>query len=85
MRQETATDKETTLPRDAVDDFTSHPEIKPQSLDVIMLRARHMRAEATAKLLARLGAAMVRPFRRWTELRHADSNAVIKGGRQGAV
>jgi hypothetical protein len=50
-----------------------------------MLRARQMRAEATVDLLKRLGAAMVRPFRRSMESRHDGSDAVIKGGPQGAV
>lgn len=57
----------------------------PESLDVIILRARRMRAKATAGLLARLFAAVIRPFRYWTGPKHRGSDAVIKDGSQGAI
>ena len=59
--------------------------VSAESLDNLILRARRMRAEATAELLSRLGAALVRPFRRWTASNAAGAHTVIKGGPQRAV
>ncbi len=85
MRHNTTPAEETRLPRDTMNNSLSRSDVTPETLDNIMLRARQMRAEATVDLLKRLGAAMVRPFRRSMESKHNGSDAVIKGGPQGAI
>ena len=85
MRHNTTPTGETKLPRDTMNNNLSRSDVTPETLDNIMLRARQMRAEATADRLKRLYAAMARPFRHWTASKHAGSDTVIKGGPQGAI
>lgn len=85
MRHRTITAEETKHLRDTMNNSLSRSDMTPETLDNIMLRARQMRAEATVDLLKRLGSEMVRPFRRSIESRHNGSDAVIKGGPQGAI
>ena len=85
MRHNTTPVEETELFRDETNNSLSRSHVTPETLDTIMLRARQMRAEATANLFKRLGAAMVRPFRHWMASKPTGSDIVIKGGPQGAI
>jgi hypothetical protein len=66
-------------------DRPGHSDVSRESLDDLILHARRMRAEATAQLLTRLGAALVRPFRHWTAANPVGGHTVIKGGPQRAI
>jgi hypothetical protein len=66
-------------------DRPGRSDVSSETLDDLILRARRMRAVATAELLSRLGAALVRPFRHWTAANPVGGHTVIKGGPQRAI
>lgn len=85
MRHNTMNDHETPLASGTMDDRTRGADISPETIDNLILRARQMRAEATAQLLSRLGGALVRRFRHSTPSKNVGAHDMIKGGPQGAV
>jgi hypothetical protein len=85
MRHDTTNCNDGVLSSEPTKDRPGRSNVSSESLDNLILRARRMRAEATAELLSRLGAALVRPFRRWTASNATGAHTVIKGGPQGAV
>ncbi len=81
MRRNTTKDHEKPLARKDL----GGPDIPFETVDSLVLRARQMRAEATADLLSRLGAAMVRRLRPLASSRRSDLQNVVNGGSRRAV
>lgn len=85
MRHRNLKENETPLTSATMDDLPSPSDLTPRTLDIILVRARQMRAEATAQLLSRLGTAILRPIRGWMASRRAQTRDMFSGGPQGAV
>ena len=85
MRHDKVNGDDKLLARGTMVDRPSGPDLKPETLDNLILRARRMRAEALADLLSRLGAAMVRPFRGRALPKLAGVASRVEGEPQRAV
>jgi len=85
MRHNTMTDHEAPLVSGNMDFRTRGADISPKTIDNLILHARQMRADATAQLLSRLGASLVRRFRRSTPSNNIGARDMINGGPQSAV
>lgn len=85
MRHNTMNEHETPLASGTMGDCTSCSDLTPEALDSLILKARQMRAEATTRLLSRLGAAMVGSFRGRTLPKLTGTASAVNGGPQRAV
>jgi hypothetical protein len=62
MRHDTVTGDDRLLHSESIGDRRYRPDLTPETLENLITTARRKRAEATAELFARMGAAMVRAF-----------------------
>jgi hypothetical protein len=84
MRHETATGDDRLLRREDSGDRRYHSNLMPETLENLISTARQKRAEATAELLARPGAAMIHPFRGTAAPKPARTRSPVEGEPQRA-
>lgn len=85
MRHDTVTGDDRLLRRESIGDRLYRSDLTPETLENLISTARRKRAEATAELLARLGAALIHPFRGTAAPKSAGTRSPVAGEPQRAV
>lgn len=85
MRHDTVAGDDRLLHSESIGDRLYRSDLTPETLENLISTARRKRAEATAELLARLGAAMIHPFRGPAASKPAGTRCPVAGKPQSAV